>query len=135
MPDANRTAMRRYYDEVWQQGNLAAEEELVAEDMVDHMPGPIPGRAGHRNTLMMIANAFPDRVFTVHDMFAEGDKVAGHWTMYATHTGELMGIPPTGKRVELHGMDIARWRNGQIAEFWHIEDIMGLMRQLGVAAS
>src|SRR5688572_15145973 len=96
MSEANRMAMRRYYDEVWQQANSQAEAELVAADLVDHMPGPIPGREGHHQTVQMIATAFPDRVFTVHDVIAEGDKVAGSWTMRATHTGELMGIPPTG---------------------------------------
>lgn len=132
--EENKALMRRYYVEVWQEGNRASAEELVAPDFVDHMPGPDqpPGRAGHDATLRMVRTAFPDAQFTIDDLLADGDKVVGRWTMRATHKGELMGIPPTGKPVEMSGIDIGRWEGGQLVEVWHMEDIMGLMMQLGV---
>jgi steroid delta-isomerase-like uncharacterized protein len=135
MPAAeNKALMRRYYDEVWQQGNMAAADALVAPTIVDHMPlpGQAPGRAGHHQAVMMILSAFPDHQFSIEDLVAEEDRVVGRWTMRATHTGELMGIPVTGKPVTMSGIDIARFANGQIAEVWHIEDVLGMMQQLGV---
>ncbi len=65
--------------------------------------------------------------------FAEGDRVAIRWTATATHTGELMGIPATGKSVSMNGIMIDRWVNGKVAEHWEQLDMMGLMQQLGVA--
>ena len=130
----NKALMRRYYLEVWQEGSFAAADELVAPNIVDHMPGPDqpPGRAGHDATVNIVRTAFPDAQFTIEDLLADDDKVVGRWTMRATHKGELMGIPATGKPVAMSGIDIARWQNGQLAEIWHIEDITGMMLQLGV---
>jgi steroid delta-isomerase-like uncharacterized protein len=132
--EENKALMRRYYQEIWHEGNIAAGDELVALDIVDHMPGPDqpPGRVGHDATVAMVHTAFPDAEFTVEDLLGEDDKVVGRWTMRATHTGNLMGIPPTGKSIVMSGIDIGRWENGRLVEIWHIEDIMGMMMQLGV---
>lgn len=67
----------------------------------------------------------------VEDLVAEGDKVVDRWTARMTHKGEFFGLPATGKLVTITGMDIARLVNGKVAEIWHLEDIMGLMQQLG----
>lgn len=130
----NKALMRRYYDEVWQQGNMAVAEVLVAPTFVDHMPlpGQAPGRAGHNQAVMLILGAFPDHQFSIEDLVAEEDRVVGRWTMRATHTGELMGIPATGRPVTMSGIDIARFADGQITEVWHIEDVLGMMQQIGV---
>lgn len=132
--ERNKALMRRYYDDVWGRGDLAAGDELIAEAIVDHMPfpGQAPGRAGHDETVEAITSAFPDRRFTIHDLIAERDRVVGRWTMTATHGGELMGIPATGRPVTMGGIDIARFEGGKIAEIWHIEDVMGMMQQIGV---
>src|SRR5271166_4638277 len=99
----NKALMRRHYDEVWQQGNLAVADELLIADFVDHMPfpGQPTGRAGHLYAVTQILSAFPDHQFTIDDLIAEDDRVVGRWTMQATQTGELMGIPPTGKPVQM----------------------------------
>jgi steroid delta-isomerase-like uncharacterized protein len=82
--------------------------------------------------LSQFRTAFPDLVTTVEDMVAEGDRVAVRHTHRATHTGAFQGIPPTGKRIEVTGIEVLRMREGQIAEFWHMDDFLGLMQQLGV---
>ena len=126
--------MRRYYLEVWERGNLAAERELVATDIVDHMPFPNQpaGWEGHHFAVGIIQKAFPDAQFTIEDLITEGDKVSGRWTMRATHRGEILGIPATGKSVTMTGSDIVRWANGKAAEVWHVEAVLGLFQQLGV---
>jgi predicted ester cyclase len=69
---------------------------------------------------------------TIELQVAEWDKVVGYWTMTATHGGELMGIPATGKRVKLTGVSIMRIAGGKIVEEWNEADQMSLMQQLGV---
>jgi steroid delta-isomerase-like uncharacterized protein len=132
--EENRALMRRYYDEVWQNGNLAALDEFVAEDCVDHMPfpGQPPGRAGQVFAIGEILQAFPGGDYTIEDLVAEGDRVVGRWTMHATHRGAIMGIAPTGKTVTMTGSDIIRWENGKASEVWHIEDVLGMLQQIGV---
>lgn len=125
--------MRRYYEDVWQRGDMTVAGELVSEQFTDHMslPGVPPGRAGHHQSVQMIREAFPDPEFTIEHLVADGDRVAGHWTMRATHRGSMLGVPATGKTVTMAGMDIMRWQDGQAAEVWHLEDFTGLLQPVG----
>jgi predicted ester cyclase len=77
-------------------------------------------------------DAFPDMHYTIDDMVAEGDKVAARVTMTGTHKGEIMGIPPTNKKVTVSGIVIDRFAGGKIVEDNGIFDMLGLMRQLGL---
>jgi predicted ester cyclase len=70
---------------------------------------------------------------TCEDLIAEGDKVVGRFIMRGTHSGEFMGVPPTGQRVTMSGIDIVRVAGGRIAEFWYGEHLLELMQQLGAA--
>jgi predicted ester cyclase len=76
--------------------------------------------------------AFPDLKVTSEFELADGDKVVMRWTAAGTHNGELMGIPPTGKRVQMTGISISRVAGGKIVEEWNETDQMNLMQQLGV---
>jgi|SRR5208283_2551835 len=82
--------------------------------------------------ISVFLKAFPDRKLTIEDQLAEGDKVATRITMQATHTGNLPGIPATGRAVRIESMHICRLSNGRIAEEWEIFDALGMLRQLGV---
>jgi len=132
--DDNKALMRRYYDEVWQKGNLAVAEELVSASFVDHMPMPeqVPGRKGHNDAVQAIRGGFPDLKLSVEEILSDGDKAVGRWIMTATHSGMLMGIPATGKSIEMQGIDVVRIESGQIVEMWHIEDVLGMLIQIGV---
>ena len=132
--DRNKALLRRFYEELWSQGDLKAIPELVAEDFVDHhlLPGAPPGREGLAALITTWRRAFPDMSETCEDLIAEGDKVVGRFTMRGTHKGEFMGVPPTGKRVTMSGIDILRVAGGKIAEFWYGEHLLELMQQLGV---
>jgi steroid delta-isomerase-like uncharacterized protein len=76
--------------------------------------------------------AFPDINVTVEDVIAEGDKAVTRWTIRGTHRGELMGIAPTDKHIELKGITIHRIEGGKIVEEWERYDNLGMMQQLGV---
>jgi steroid delta-isomerase-like uncharacterized protein len=126
--------VRRYFEEVWSNGDFSHLEELVAPDFIDHHPilGTAPDRNGQRQAVMMIQQGMPDHSVTVELLLAEGDLVADRWVSKGTHTGELFGIPPSNKTLKMSGMDIFRIENGKIKEVWHEEDTMGFMQQLGV---
>ena len=80
----------------------------------------------------MNLGAFPDARVTVEDQIAEGDMVATRWRVTGTHTGELMGIPATGRRSEISGITINCFSGDRIAEDWYQSDDLGIMQQLGV---
>lgn len=133
--EKNTAAMRRFYDEVMGKGNLKAIDELVADNFVDHyVPDPkMPGnKAGLNQTMSMFRTAFPDLQITVEDLIAKGDKVWAYTTMRGTNKGEFMGMPATGKKVEVKGFDIVRFVNGKAVEHWGLNDDLGMMQQLGV---
>jgi predicted ester cyclase len=83
----------------------------------------------------MIRAAFPDAVFEFHHLLMEGDLVVGHWTMQATHQGEMLGIPATGRPVTMNGMDLTRWNEGKLVEIWHVEEVLNMLQQVGAVPS
>jgi len=89
-------------------------------------------REGFKAFVGINLGAFPDVKVTSDSLVAEGDKVVNRWTAIGTHTGELMGIPATGKRITMTGITIVRVADGKITEFWMESDQMGMMQQLGV---
>ena len=130
----NKALMRRFYEEVFNKGNLDAIDELGSPDMVDHNPSPgtEPGPEGVKKEFAMMRSAFPDLNVNVEDMVAEGDKVVSRVTMRGTHKGDFMGIPASGKQITVTGMDIVRFSGGKAVERWGQFDDLGMMQQLGV---
>jgi steroid delta-isomerase-like uncharacterized protein len=131
--DRNKDVLRRFYEEFWCNGNVAAAEELVADDYVDHQPVPgLPeGKAGFQQLVQIWRTGFPDMIEVIDDLIAEGDKVVGRFTFHGTHTGTFLGIAPTGLKVSMTGIDVVRIRDGKITEFWYAEQLHDLLRQLG----
>ncbi len=76
--------------------------------------------------------AFSEVAFTIEDMVAEGDRIVGRWVMRGTNTGSFNGMPPTGRPVTVSGFDLLRVEGDRFAEVWHVEDIAGMLQQLGV---
>ena len=131
--ETNTTVASRWYEEVFNAGNVALIDELFAPDFVDHDPSnPLPGLEGVRQLVSMYRGAFPDLHLTIEDEITEGDKIVTRFTGRGTHKGSLMGIPPTGKRATITAIDILRFEHGRIAEHWGNQDLLGMMRQLGV---
>lgn len=131
---ANKEIVRRVVEGVWRDRNLAVIDELVAQNYVGHdptQPEPIRGRDGFRQFVDMYQSAFDDATVTIDDQIAEADRVVTRWTGRGTHTGELMGIAPTGKEVTVSGITVARLAGGKIAEEWELMDTLGMLVQLG----
>jgi steroid delta-isomerase-like uncharacterized protein len=132
----NKTVVRRFIDALFTDGDLGAIEEYLADDFVNHDPplGLPPDAEGMRTAGAMFRAAFPDWHSDLHAMVAEGDIVVERFTASGTHRGELLGAAPTGKVVELRGINIFRLRDGRISERWGRLDELGLLQQLGLAA-
>jgi steroid delta-isomerase-like uncharacterized protein len=136
--EENKAVSRRVAEEVFNGGNLDLADELYAPDYVLHdpsLPEDLHGPEGLKRYAAMTLGAFSDIRVAVEDQVAEGDKVVSRWTATGTHTGDLMGIPPTGRRVEISGVTINRFSGGKIAEDWYQSDDLGMMQQLGVVPS
>ena len=134
MSDANKRLVERLVDEFWNQGNLAALDELMAPDAAIHLPtGESVDPAGLKQSAVAWRAAFPDWHATTEEFVAEGDRVAERWTGRGTHRGEFQGIPPTGKQVAVPGVVFYRVRDGRIVEFRGSFDMLSLLQQLGVA--
>lgn len=112
-------------------------ERLVAEHIVDHTlePGGKQGRQGVLAASAMFRAAFPDLKITIESLVADDERVSVTGKMSGTNRGALMGAPPTGKTASFAYMDMYAIAHGQIAEVWHIEDLAGMMRQLGLLPS
>jgi len=136
MSERNKVLARRAIEEVWGQGNYALVEDLYADNYAGHQPPEEHhGLEGVKHYFTMLREAFPDIRFTVEDQIAEGDRVVTRWSSSATHTGEFMGIAPTGRSGVVTGITINRCANGEIVEAWTNLDALGLMQQLGAIST
>jgi steroid delta-isomerase-like uncharacterized protein len=133
--EENKAHYCRTFEEVFNQGNLALVDELVAPDFLNHEVPPGMNNRGPdstRQVVTMLRTAFPDLHFTIEDLVAEGDTVAGRVTMSGTHLGPFQGIPPTGRSFQQAHMHFVRFREGLAIEHRAVRDDLGMMRQLGV---
>ena len=134
--EENKELVRRFVEEFWNEGNAAAADELMAVDAEIHMPtGELVDLDGLKGFAGAFRGSFPDWHATFEELIAEGDRVAERWSGRGTHRGELQGIAPTDRRVEVPGSVFYRIADGKIAEFRGQLDMMGLMRQLGAIPS
>lgn len=123
--DENKALIDRYVNSVWDRTDLDMLAQFLADDFVHHgLTNEIGWEAW--------ATAFPDLSGSLSEFAAEGDLVVGKWNATATHTGEFLGIAPSGNTVEWSGFSVYRIECGRIAEVWNQQDYMDLFRQMGV---
>ena len=130
-----KALLHRITEEIWNQGNVGLVDELIAEEFVDHVDLPGlegSGRERYRASVEMMRRAFPDFRNPIDFAVAEGDLVVSCGRMTGTHSGDLMGLPPTGRQIDLPTIGILRFANGRAIERWGISDNMTMMQQLGV---
>src|SRR5215210_778967 len=134
MSEEKKALARRSW-EIVNQHNPDLIDGSYNPDLVWHEPDQdIQGSEEAKQFVSMFFEAFPDLNLTLEDEIAEGDKVVTRWTIRGTHQGELMGIAPTEKQIELKGITIHRFEGDRIAEEWERYDNLGMMQQLGVVA-
>lgn len=135
--EENKAIVRRIYEELWDGRNLRVADELIAEGGFNYDTGLTAhpfGPEEMKGTVRMVTAAFPDNRHEVQDVFAEGDQVMARVKLTGTHEGEFMGIPPTGRRIEVNEIHVYRLRDGKAVEHRVGRDDLGAMRQLGVIA-
>jgi steroid delta-isomerase-like uncharacterized protein len=132
--ETNLTLVRRFVEEAQTRHNLAAVDDYMSPDFVDHSapPGLPPDREGVKMQFTMFFTALPDLQAIIHDQVADENKVVTRKTLRGTHQGDLMGIPPTGKTVDIEVIDILAVTDGKITDHWNLVDQLGLLKQLGV---
>jgi len=134
MEAENKSAIRRFYDEVWDKGNTEVAFEAFADDYVRHDLRPtqaLPGGAGQAKVAADFRAAFPDLSFRVDLIIGEGDLVAARWTASGTHAGPWGEVPPSGRTVTFHGANFFRLQGGKVVEIWNHRDDLGLFQQTG----
>src|SRR5262245_40906020 len=120
MSEKNKAVVRRWFEEVWNQGREATIDEMFSSEGVAHGLGDseldVHGPAEFKPFVANIRGAIPDTHIRVDDILSEGDRVAVRVTLEGTHTGHGLGVPPTGRRVRIQGIIIVRFVDGQIVE-------------------
>ncbi|HLZ63418.1 MAG TPA: ester cyclase [Ktedonosporobacter sp.] len=131
--EVNKTTNRRFYEEVINQKKVAVVDEIAAANYTNHgLPAGLPaGRDGLKAFVSTFHTAFSDGHCTIDQMIAEANTVATRLTFYGTHTGSFQGIAPTGKRVVMPALDMARYEGGKLVEHWGGPDQMSLLQQIG----
>jgi steroid delta-isomerase-like uncharacterized protein len=135
MSEPNKAIVRRLFEELWNKGNLSLADELFAPNYEHHDASTLDfgrGPESEKKRATLYRTAFPDIQLTMEEVIAEGEIVMTRWSCRGTHKGDLSGIAPTGKQINISGVTIARLANGKMAESWVNWDALGLMQQLGV---
>ena len=133
--EESKAPMWRITNEIWNNGRLDLIDELIAEDLVDHielagLEGS--GRARYRASVELTRAAFPDYRNPLDFVVAEGALAVSHGRSTGTHRGEYFGISATGRTIDVPTFGILRFENGQAVERWGMSDNLAIMRQLGL---
>ena len=129
--EKNKSLVQRYFDEM-NKGNRSYLDEYFGANYIYHGSAGDLDAEGFKAQHDMFLTAFPDSKASAEDIIAVGDKVVTRWKIHGTQSGELQGIPPTGKEVTVTGIIITRVDNGKAVEEWEAFDQLSLMQQLGV---
>jgi steroid delta-isomerase-like uncharacterized protein len=132
--EENKAVARRWFEDLFNTGDLEVADEIIAPDHVNHdptLPDIPPGSEGQKQVVNLYRGAFTNAHISIEDQVAEGDKVVTRWRGSGTHQGELMGVAPTGNQVTITGITINRVSEGKIAESWTNYDALGMMQQIG----
>jgi steroid delta-isomerase-like uncharacterized protein len=135
--ESNKEIVRRVLEEFWHNGDESVLDELFATDYVNHeLSNPeVRGREEYKQwakgARAMWNGGLSDWRITIEDLVAEGDKVVKRFVLRGTHTGDLFGVPATGKPIEMRGASLYRITNGQVREIYWNYDLYGLAQQIG----
>jgi predicted ester cyclase len=136
MSEENKEKTRRLLEEAFGQGKVEVIDEVLDPDFVCWDPnsesGEIRGADTIKGEIEYFHSAVPDLTYTVEDQVVEGDKVVSRWKARGTHQGEFFGVPGSGRRIEMSGIQIDRFdESGKLIEEWPEYDLLGAMKQMG----
>ncbi len=136
MSVANKVLVYRWYEEVWNKQNERVIDELLSDDIVLYGLSESPtefatGPAAFKKYWRTILTALPDIQISVESTIAEDEKVVARCRVRATHLGEGLGVPPTGKKIHITGISISTFSNGKAIEAWNSFDMLSIYRQIG----
>jgi ketosteroid isomerase-like protein len=132
MSEQNVALVGRFFDEVCNGRKADVADEIIAADYVSHGPQapPAEGPDGVKARVGVYQESLDGR-WDVQEMVSTGDRVVTRWIGSGTHNGELMGVEPTGRPIEVEAISIFRIADGKIAEEWTVWDALGLLQQVG----
>lgn len=137
--EEKKSLIRRYYKEVWSEGNFAFVDQHMTSDYVNIDPATpgarVEGREAFKGLVGALRGAFQEMRMTVDGQYVDGDVVITEWTSHAVHRGSLNGLPPTGKAGSTTGITVSRFKGDKIAQDHAVWDLFGLLQRLGVIAS
>ena len=133
--EANKSAIRRLYEECMNEGQLDSIDELVSPRFSNPDQHFGQGPEALKRQITSIRQAFPDIRFMLHEIVAEGSVVAVRWTGKGTHDGTFMNIPATHKPITQEGFVMYHFENGKIVELKRLVDRFGLLQQIGGLAN
>lgn len=132
LPHHGNEGLHELYIQAINTRDLALLEHYFGEDYIYHSPFGDMNEAQFRQTLNVMLTAFPDFNLVVEDTFSSKDRVVTRFRMRGTHLGDFLGIPPTGRSIDLPGIIITRVSKHRAVEEWEEFDRLKLMQQLGV---
>lgn len=135
MSEENKAVVGKFYEEVFNKGNINAIDQICDPKVVDHTPAPGQsgkGVAALKESMAELRAGFPDLKITVEDVVAEKDIVVARFSAVGTHKGTFMGAPATGKKISVQGLDMIRVKNGKAKEVWHYGNEGMALMQIGV---
>ena len=131
MVPENEAVVRRFFEELWNAGDLDAADSLLSPAHVHHIgERRLDGPEGVKAAVTRFRGAFPDLHFTIEDVVSDGDRVVVRWIATGTHDGPFYDVPATGRPTRWSGMDLVRLEGGRIVELWSNADSMTLVEQL-----
>jgi predicted ester cyclase len=120
--------LKKRVEKAFNDRDTKAIEDLLGDRMVDH--NVLLGGVDLRQRMSRALEAFPDAEFSIDQYIFQGNAAAWKWSISGTHTEEIMGIKPTGKKVTLSGLSAAVLKDGRIVQHWEFSDDQGLLAQL-----
>jgi predicted ester cyclase len=130
--DQLKTCILKVYD-AFNKGDYSNLGDYIDANLVEHSPSPgqKPGLAGLEEMMDGLRKGFPDLKFTLNDVIISGDKASALFTFTGTNSGEMMNMKPTGKKVDVQGIDYMYFKNGKCTEHWGYIDTDKWMAQMG----
>ena len=129
--EENKDFMRRFLDASTAKDSIGF-KELMAPDFVAPVPGGPKNREGFVQHISFFSMAFSNTQWTILDLITDGEKVVVRTTYRANHSGDFMGLPPTGKQIEIEAYIVERLKDGKSVEHWSLFDQLTMLQQLGL---